>query len=542
MAQKVDPDSIRKGSQPVTKGAASAKAGSRVPPPPPGKQAANRRTQRDEADDDEDEAVRPAPQAFRGEVPAWGISMLFHIVALLLMALVVGETILMEKPAIITSTPTVEEEDFTEVEVATPGAPESTDEPTPDVSVAAEVIVEPVTVSMADEVEAAPLAVELVEFGDQSAPTGDILSTLGAVGGKAAGGLGGRANAGKMAAGGGGGGATESAVDRALKWFAAHQLPDGSWSFNLEQCPSCAGKCSHAGKDGRAERGGATAMALLPFLGRGYTHREGPYKKQVEGGIAFLVQLAMKQNGKAYENGGNLYSQGLAGIAMSECYAMSQDERLAAPTQAVLNYIMEAQDPTGGGWRYNPRQAGDTSATGWQIMALKSGNMAYLNINPVSVKKAVAFLDSVQGDEYGGTYGYASPGKTHSTTAVGLLCRMYLGWKKDHPGIQEGAAYLAKHGPTDNLYYSYYATQVMHHMEGDLWKAWNEKMKKLLLESQSTKDHEAGSWYEGVDGGGHGVVQAGRLYTTSLATMMLEVYYRHMPMYRNEVADDEFRE
>jgi hypothetical protein len=118
---------------------------------------------------------------------------------------------------------------------------------------------------------------------------------------------------------------------------------------------------------------------------------------------------------------------------------------------------------------------------------------------------------------------------------------MYLGWKKDHPGIQEGAKKIAKIGPTADLYYSYYGTQIMHHMEGEMWIAWNNKMKAMLLKAQSNKDHEAGSWHEGVSGG-HGAEAAGRLYCTSLATMMLEVYYRHLPIYRNQSVQDEFKE
>ena len=185
--------------------------------------------------------------------------------------------------------------------------------------------------------------------------------------GGSAGGLGGRAQAAKLAAASGGGGDTEQAVDRSLKWIIAHQLADGGWSFDMKQCPSCGGKCSGSGGSRAGDRTGATAMALLPFLGRGYTHREGPYKLQVNKGITFLVQRVLEGKGKAYDARGNLYSQGLTGIALSECFAMSQDNRLAAPTQLVLNYIMQAQDPVGGGWRYTPRQPGDTSAVGWQI-------------------------------------------------------------------------------------------------------------------------------------------------------------------------------
>jgi len=282
-------------------------------------------------------------------------------------------------------------------------------------------------------------------------------------------------------------------------------------------------------------------MALLPFLGRGYTHREGPYRSEIERGIAFLAQRTVAGRGKAYDRAGNLYSQGLAAIALSECYAMSQDNRLVAPTQLALDFIMQAQDPVGGGWRYEPRQPGDTSAVGWQIMALKSGDMAFLRVNPLTVKKAIGFLNAVE-SHGGARYGYLDNSRFRpGLTAVGLLCRMVLGWKKDNPALLDGVAYLAETGPTKDLYYDYYATQVMHHMEGDVWVSWNERMKEMLLTTQSKANHEAGSWHEGFDTG-HAAEAAGRLYSTSLATMILEVYYRHLPIYRTEVVEEEFRE
>jgi len=554
MASQIDPDPIRKPGKPPAAGsrpqapsrpAGTAPAPATRPPAAPATPPAASVRQRavaeaDHGDEESEAEVRPAGRGFLGAVPAWAISMLVHIVALLAMALVTSGGPTEEKLTVITSSPSEAEEEFSELEeqnmedVTT----ESTDA-VPDVVVSADVAVEPVeVVAMADDLDAAPLAVELTDFGSETAPASDMMATIGAIGGTG-GGLGGRAQAAKLAAAGGGGGDTEEAVDRALKWFAQHQMPDGGWSFDLTKCPSCAGQCSHAEVRGE-DRCGATAMALLPFLGRGYTHREGPYKRQVEAGIGFLAQLAILGKGNAAAKGGNLYSQGLAGIALSECFAMSQDNRLAVPTQAALNYIMYAQDPVGGGWRYGARQPGDTSAVGWQLMALKSGNMAYLEVNPLTIKKAVEFLDSVQANG-GASYGYTGPGNGAATSAVGLLCRMYLGWKKDHPGLQAGAERIAKSGPSKDLYFSYYATQIMHHMEGEMWISWNNKMKKMLLESQSTKGHEAGSWYEGVDGG-HGAHAAGRIYTTSLATMILEVYYRHLPIYRNQSVDDEFRE
>ncbi len=390
-------------------------------------------------------------------VPAFAMSMLLHVVVLLALALIVSEPPSLDPPRLITAPPAEQIEEFVETFEAVP-----TDSPEVDIPDIAETVLIPETVteiedvaveSLADDLNAAPLDVELTDFSLDAAPSSDFLQQIGAIGGEA-GGLGGR-RAGereRLVQAGGGSKQSEQAVESGLKWILAHQLPDGGWTFDLTQCPSCQGQCSHSGTDGRADRSAATAMALLPFLGRGYTHREGPYQLQVEAGLNYLASVTVRGKGKAYGPGGTLYTQGLVGIVLSEAYAMTQDPRLAGPAQLALNYIMESQDSVGGGWRYQPRQPGDTSVVGWQLMALKSGYMANLQVSPLTVKKAEAFLESVQSED-GATYGYTSPGNGPGTSAVGLLCRMYLGWKKDHPSLQRGVEILGNRGPTANLYY-----------------------------------------------------------------------------------------
>jgi serine/threonine protein kinase len=346
----------------------------------------------------------------------------------------------------------------------------------------------------------------------------------------------GRRNAAALAMAAGGGPDTEAAVARSLAWIALHQMPDGGWSFDFKDCPSCGNKCTGSGVSHAKDRTGATALALLPMLGHGNTHQEGLYRRQVDNGIRFLVQRVVSGSGRAYEPNGNLYSQGLAAIALSECYAMTRDKRLAMPAQLALNFIISAQDPAGGGWRYQPRQPGDTSASGWQISALNTGYIAKLQINPLTVRKAVVFLNSVESQK-GARYGYLDNSRsTAGRTAIGLLCRMYLGWKDSTPALRDGVDFLAKTGPTSDLYYGYYATQVMHHMGGDPWISWNKRMKAMLLQSQSGQGHEAGSWHAGFSTGSTSDA-AGRLCSTSLATLMLEVYYRHSPLFRDDDVD-----
>jgi len=483
---------------------------------------------------------RSAASGILRTAPAWAVSMLLHIVILLSMALIVQEPPKEEKPRVIVSTAPEVVEDFEEFEEQ-PLEPQPEAQEVTDAVVLPDAVVENVqVVADAADIDAAAVSVEFTDFSTETAASSDLLASVGAIGGQA-GGLGGRTDPGmrkKLVQAGGGNAQSEAAVEAALKWIINHQLPDGSWSFDHTQSPSCQGNCSHAGKI--EDRGGATAMALLPMLGRGYTHKEGPYKKQFEQGIGFLAALTVKGQGKAYEKGGNLYCQGLAGIALSETYAMTQDKRLAGPAQLALNYIMAAQDPVGGGWRYAPKQPGDTSAVGWQLMALKSGHMAFLQVNPLTIKKAVGFLNGVQSDD-GASYGYTDPGNAPGTSAVGLLCRMYLGWKKDNPALQRGVMKLAKRGPSTDLYYDYYATQILHHVEGEAWVAWNTKMRDMLVNAQQKNGHAAGSWCEGFDKG-HGPESGGRLYCTSMATMILEVYYRHLPLYGQQSVEEEFKE
>ncbi len=477
--------------------------------------------------------------------PSWLVSTVFHMIVLLTLALWMLPTQLGNELRQLVIAPGEDEEVIEDIEdienVAEDDVVIAGEFDVDAVPVASPVQHDDVPISSAEDMEQAAMHVELAEFGLDRAPQNDMLRTVGAYTGT---GLSGRCagcrarNVKKY----GGNHQSEAAVARALKWLAQHQCADGGWNFDLRQCPGCLGKCSHSGDSGDA-RIAATAMALLPFLGAGQTHAEGKYKPQVNNGIRFLCRN-MKigpQGASLWESGGrgNMYSHGLASIALCECYAMTHDKQLHAPAQGVINFICSAQDPVGGGWRYKPREKGDTSVVGWQIMALKSGHMAYLRVPPQVVQKAFGYLDTVQADS-GATYGYRGPGSGHATTAIGLLCRMYLGWKKDNPALVRGVQNISDWGPSPNdLYYNYYATQVCRHWEGDVWKKWNGVMRDQLVNSQARDGHEDGSWYFS---DGHKTAKGGRLYCTTLAAMILEVYYRHLPIYRPRTVEEGFPE
>jgi hypothetical protein len=340
------------------------------------------------------------------------------------------------------------------------------------------------------------------------------------------GGLEGRGAAlrGRLVEASGGNGASENAVARGLRWLIAHQLDDGSWRFDLRQCPQCRGRCRNWGSIGSSTA--STALALLPFLGAGHTHLEGAHQDVVGRGLYYLAgrMIMTPQGGDLQE--GTMYSQGLATIALCEAYAMTRDETLRPIAQAAVDFIVAAQHKAGG-WRYGPGQPGDTTVTGWQVMALKSAQLAGLKVPQPTWYAVSRFLDSVETD-HGAGYGYQSPKDQPTTTAIGLLCRMYLGWPRDHAPLVDGVGRLTHKGPSrNNMYFNFYATQVLHHYGGPAWDQWNKQLRDTLVRTQATKGHESGSWQFTE---AH-TRAAGRLYNTAMAIMILEIYYRHMPLY-----------
>lgn len=321
----------------------------------------------------------------------------------------------------------------------------------------------------------------------------------------------------------GGTGGTELAVARGLEWLKRNQQTDGSWRLDK---PFADG--------GLAEnRVAATAMALLAFQGAGNTHQNGPHQAVVQKGVRALLKM-QDADGNFFSEGiahHRLYSQAQATIAVCELYGMTQDEKLREPAERALRYCVLVQAPEGG-WRYEPKVDSDTSVTGWFVMALQSGRMAGLEVPSTTLDNVSRFLDSVAEDG-GSSYKYRPQERPRiSMTAEALLCRQYLGWQRNDPRLVRGVQQLLDN-PIDfssiNYYYWYYATQVLHHQGGRDWFQWNNVMRDALPAKQVESGREAGSWDP--TGDPHDA-QGGRLYTTCLCIYMLEVYYRHLPIYK----------
>jgi hypothetical protein len=214
---------------------------------------------------------------------------------------------------------------------------------------------------------------------------------------------------------------------------------------------------------------------------------------------------------------------------------MTRDPQLREPAQKSTDFIVAAQHPQYGGWRYRPQFESDTSVSGWQVMALKSAEMAGLTI-PSQVYSGVSrWLESVQGKTIRGAYSYhPSREESLAMTAEGMLMRQYLGAPRNDPTLLAGGDYLRNHLPRlaeRDAYYWYYATQVMFHLQGDYWTEWNRQLRDLLVSTQIKDGGSAGSWDPQIPAGEKWGAAGGRVYVTCLNILMLEVYYRHLPLY-----------
>jgi hypothetical protein len=339
-------------------------------------------------------------------------------------------------------------------------------------------------------------------------------------------------------AGDGGNPATERAVRAALGWLAASQSKDGHWDpkrFGAGQERYVLGE-NRGGAGARADTG-ITALAVLAFLGAGHSHQSGPYADNVARALDYLrrSQGINGNLGGDAELFAHMYCHSMATFAVSEACAMTRDPKLRPMVEKAVAYSLAAQHPTDGGWRYRTGDTGDTSQLGWQLMALHSAELAGVAVPRETWTRVRGFLANVERGANGGLAAYRPEGApSRAMTAEALFCRQLLTRRPDGgmppAALDEARRALLEEPPGGlmvNFYYWYYGTIALHRAKGhsiasdEAWATWNKALAGTLVGSQAGD----GSWNATCIWGGYG----GKVYTTALATMCLEVYYRYTP-------------
>lgn len=341
-----------------------------------------------------------------------------------------------------------------------------------------------------------------------------------------------------LVVGGGGNPATERAVRAALAWLAASQEADGHWNpkrFGAGQERYVMGE-NRGGAGANADTG-ITALALLAFLGSGHTHHEGAYADNVARGLDYLrrTQGANGNLAGQAELFAHTYCHSMAAFAVSEACAMTGDAKLKPIVQRAVAYSLALQHPADGGWRYRPGDTGDMSQLGWQLMGLKSAELAGVTVPAVTWTRVERFVRSVERGAAGGLAAYRPENPpTRAMTAESLFCRQLLTRRRDGglapAALDEARRSLLEEPPGRlmiNHYYWYYGTIALHRVKdaspasAEAWQEWNDALTSTLVGTQASD----GSWPAACVWGGYG----GRVYTTALGAMCLEVYYRYAP-------------
>ncbi len=122
--------------------------------------------------------------------------------------------------------------------------------------------------------------------------------------------------------------------------------------------------------------------------------------------------------------------------------------------------------------------------------------------------------------------------------ATGMFCRQ-LDLVPPTSPMQIESAQQLKMRPMKtsrpDYYYIYYATLALYQHQGSTWQDWNKSLKDVLPRVQEKTGSNAGSWDPSRGLAGNG----GRITSTALATLSLEVYYRILPIYGFRGDEDE---
>ena len=230
-----------------------------------------------------------------------------------------------------------------------------------------------------------------------------------------------------------------------------------------------------------------------------------------------------------------MYTHGQAAIVLCEAFAMTGDEELRVPAQKAIDFIVKAQYHDGG-WRYQPgpaAQRGDTSVVGWQLMALQSARAANLTVPEETWQLADLYLDSVQhhgGSRYSYQAGGGPTGDDRRSPALPHVSGLDQGARRPSPRRRSGCR--EPRCPTTSTRTSTTGTTARRSCTTSAARSGKSgtcRCATSSCQSQETGGHAAGSWAPR----SHDHASAGgRIYITSLSVCTLEVYYRHLPIFR----------
>jgi len=369
---------------------------------------------------------------------------------------------------------------------------------------------------------------------------------------------------------------TEKAIERGLFWLICHQELDGRWSCSKNNPFSGKTPLPDFSNEDELVDASVTGLAVLSFLGSGYTHTSGKYKDFIKRGLEYIIscqnesglvnyEKTHKHNESCLAHGadhGKLprrYNHNIGTLAIVEAYAMTKDKWLASYAQKALDHSRDYREPVYG-WSFYLEPT-DIGPSAYYIMAMTVGKSATdLNIYQSEINDARKYMDKLTQVISGKIYHLEGPVYCfggYDSTATGIFCRMLLKLLvPDYDTIDEdkkAIAFLLKHFPVWNPYrggaekenqigseekvigteddivnqwYWYFATVSFLNSKEfghENYVKWNDTLKNLLIFHQRKGGELEGSWDPVCGWGSVG----GRVYSTTFAILNLQAYYSY---------------
>jgi hypothetical protein len=339
----------------------------------------------------------------------------------------------------------------------------------------------------------------------------------------------------------------EKAVDRALAWLVSQQQPDGSFLAIDTGQPA------------------VTSLCTLAFLSRGHQPGRGPYGAVVTKAIDYVLQCQQSDGllcrlvpeqvhvhlGASHTG---TYNHAIAGLMLAEVFGGSSGEqakRIKLAIERGLRCTLRLQSNAekrfpedNGGWRYIRHYRdidSDLSATGWQVMFLRSARNAEFSVPATAVDEAEGFVQRCF-DERAGLFNYdpgaRQAGSDRAMMGAGALSLSLGGkhqtemarrageWLLSHPFNQYGQG---DYSPADRgsgrfNYSAYYCSQAMAQLGGRYWQGFFPPLARTFVENQS----ENGSWRPEQQEDS----QFGLAYSTALGVLTLTPPMQLLPIYQ----------
>jgi hypothetical protein len=347
----------------------------------------------------------------------------------------------------------------------------------------------------------------------------------------------------------------EQSIERALLWLSRQQRGDGSFNAPLNAQPA------------------ATSLAVMAYISKGHLPGEGPYGRQIDAAIDFVMRCQQPDGLLAASSSGVLpqlppgqfqgtvissgpasgktanYNHGISGLMLTEVYGLTDRVRGARLKPAILKALEFSRgDQTArksspqdvGGWRYvNYRTTGDSdlSVTSWQLMFYRSARNAEFAVPKQYADDAVGYVLRCWNEQQA-VFHYKVSGSdqrwSRGMVGAGILSLALGGHHDSRIAVRAGDWLMTRPfrqfgetlGSGDRFFYStYYCSQAMAQLGGRHWRQFFPSLAKVLLDGQQP----SGEWP--VEPSSNDRVY-GNTYTTALAVLSLTPPLQLLPVYQ----------